>query len=189
MHAPPPTAPPKKNNTLAIVLSIVGGVLLICVILPAILFYAVCGKKISAINDEIEVELHNESNLRNLASATLIYLSDNDDRFPPAKAWTDAIEPYAAEYDGEPFTSPYSASGEYGYGMNADLSGVQQSALTNPDRTVLYFNSEDNNRNVFGGIESLFMGFSGTAYGALVTTKGETFEYDQYDLPNVVWKP
>jgi prepilin-type processing-associated H-X9-DG protein len=92
------------------------------------------------------------SNVKNIALAFDMYLEDNDDRFPAADAWCDALEAYL------PNTEVYRCASVMdqpcGYAYNAALSHVQGIAPEHASATVLIFES-DRGWNAAGGPELL----------------------------------
>lgn len=85
------------------------------------------------------------SNIKQLATATHVYLADTDDVFPLAENWRDALEPYAkAEFRCS------EAKTKYSYGMNAAIGGLSADKLASPERTVLYFEMDSDVPNAHG---------------------------------------
>lgn len=95
------------------------------------------------------------SNLKQLATANLIYSTDFDDRFTNRDVWMDAIEPYTKNK--ELFTCPAFAEGKdpqvYGYCFHGKLSNAKLPA--NPEQVELLFDSINLARNASGDISSL----------------------------------
>ncbi len=85
------------------------------------------------------------SNLKQLATANQIYLTDFDNRFPPEN-WADATEPYRKNEDLLNCPENFERGG-YGYAMNTAVVG---NVFVQPDmdRTVLYFETEAKAKNL-----------------------------------------
>jgi hypothetical protein len=62
-----------------------------------------------------------QERLRRLQQALEEYAREHDNRYPPARTWTDAIEPYVLE--GQAFKCPAAPELECGYAMNAAAGG------------------------------------------------------------------
>jgi len=92
------------------------------------------------------------SNVKSLARAVQMYLADNDDVFPDAGNWCEALRPYAK--NDEVFICPTAPGLRCAYAYNAALSGVRLDALADPVRTIAIFESEAG-WNAHGGPELL----------------------------------
>lgn len=85
------------------------------------------------------------SNLRQLATAAIMYARDHDETLPDADTWMDELKPY---HKNEALLKcPAAPTLEYGYAMNANLSGVKLAEVKNPASTVLFFDSTLGTRN------------------------------------------
>lgn len=85
------------------------------------------------------------SNLKKVATAAVLYTSDNDDRLPPMD-WMDAVEPYA-QGNTDVFRCPAVAVGSHGYAFNEALLGVNVTTIDTPTTTPLAFDSSLLTRN------------------------------------------
>lgn len=93
------------------------------------------------------------SNTKELALAALMFAADHDDKLPDADRWMDQILPYTGNE--AIFKCPAAPDLEYGYAMNAALSGVGIGAITNRVELVLFFESNLGTRNAAGGPEAV----------------------------------
>jgi len=88
-------------------------------------------------------------NLRQLATGVLIYAGDNNDRFPPAAGWSDAISNYVGP--SKVFQCPADTGHRCSYAFNQALDGKKMSEVNG--KTVLFFES-DAGWNGAGGSEA-----------------------------------
>jgi len=98
-----------------------------------------------------------EMNVEDMLTAMRMYLDANDNTFPLADAWCDALEPYLDAANRPAITAfvcPRASHLPCGYAFNAALSGLSYEALTDPEHTVVIFES-DAGRNAHGGPELL----------------------------------
>lgn len=180
--------PPKKNSNLGLILTIVGAAVLLCVILPMVLFFATCNKMGKAINEGLTKPMANYDHLTYIRNATNLYMADHDDRFPLAHAWVDGLEPYSTDRP-QAFTSPFAPHGEHGYAMNAALSGLSFSQLTYPDETAYIFNTGTFQRNASGGIHMLMEPPDEYISLDILTAGGDMVSYDmETGPPDIFWE-
>lgn len=85
------------------------------------------------------------SNLKQLGLAAMMYAQDHDETLPDADEWMDQIEPY--HKNEELLKCPAAPDLEYGYAMNANLSGLKLAEVKSPADTVLLFDSTLGTRN------------------------------------------
>jgi len=90
------------------------------------------------------------SNLRRLSMDMEQYLDDNDKTYPPASNWGDGIAPYRGTYTRDIYHC-MAGSTPYSYAMNDQLSALLKKKTKEPDRTVLLFEHDAQNRNGHGG--------------------------------------
>jgi hypothetical protein len=90
-----------------------------------------------------------ENNLRQLGLGVIMYAGSNNDQFPPAAGWSDAISTYVGSTNA--FKCPSDPGKRCSYAFNQALDGKKLSAV-NP-RTVLLFES-DAGWNGAGGAEA-----------------------------------
>jgi hypothetical protein len=92
------------------------------------------------------------SNVKNLAGAMQVYLADNDNAFPRASDWRDAVDEYQPR--GDEMACPMADSARGSYAYNAALSGAMYDSLSDAASTVAIFES-DKGWNAAGGQELL----------------------------------
>lgn len=92
------------------------------------------------------------SNVKALTKAMQFYLEDNNGIFPDTRDWCDRIASYVG--DKTAFICPDARRLRSGYAFNSRLSGVAADSITNPDTTVLLFES-GRGWNAAGGAELL----------------------------------
>jgi prepilin-type processing-associated H-X9-DG protein len=83
------------------------------------------------------------SNVKQLSLATMIYLTDHDDRFPDASQWRNAVMPYTK--NAKLFRCPADTSDQLSsYRMNPRLSRVESTKVREPANTVMIFEGDQN---------------------------------------------
>lgn len=88
------------------------------------------------------------SNMKQINLAAVMYIQDNDGVLPNVWTWCDELSVYDHRLASRLFCP---ASGwEFGYTMNANLSRVKYSDIQQPERTVLFFESDTESLNSFG---------------------------------------
>lgn len=80
-----------------------------------------------------------------------MYSSDYDERLPPARAWCDAFSKYLKPAD---LHDPR-RDGEFGFAMNAEVTGARLDNIVAEPNLVAFFSSRQNCRNAFGGSRDL----------------------------------
>ena len=140
--------PAKKNNTvLWVVLSVVlGGSCFVCLIGAAILLPVFSQARKAAMATQ------SLSNVKQIATALMIYSADFDDRLPKSDEWQDLLEPYTKNPD--LFVPPYKDQ-PGGYAFNQALSQVFLYDIPIPAKTPMVFESIEAGRNLTGGLEDL----------------------------------
>jgi len=93
------------------------------------------------------------SNLKQLALGAMMWVDDHDGKLPDADKWVDELMPYIKNE--AIFKCPSAPDLEYGYAMNAVLSGVNIKELQRPSEMVLFFDSHVGTRNATGGREAV----------------------------------
>lgn len=103
-----------------------------------------------------------KSNLKQLSAALLLYAADNDDRLP-ARAWTDAIQPYLPPRAGDSGAptlgrrldcpSDIVGSSAPSYAVNSSTWG--RKAVNSPASVGLLFESNLHRRNAAGGRDAV----------------------------------
>ncbi len=109
----------------------------------------------------------NSDNLKAIRTALLLY-HENEDRFPEANGWMDAIEKQLKTNDltleeaAKKLRSP--TTGHYGYAINDAAAGKYKGDLKDP-KTILVYESADMKRNSHGN--------PGKANGQAIQMDGE----------------
>ena len=98
-----------------------------------------------------------KSIVKQLALASIIYISDYDDRFPLRDSWMDGIFPYHKNKSIERCPTfawdEKAPKNQYGYAMNQAMSGAKPPP--NPEAVPLVFESVNLARNASGTLDSL----------------------------------
>jgi prepilin-type processing-associated H-X9-DG protein len=106
---------------------------------------------------EVAIRSPTISSLEQVTAAALAYAAAHDDRLPPAHSWPQALVteqnlPESALIN----PNPADRTGSRMFAMNAKLSSVARTAISRPDKTVLFFECS-NGAPQFGGPELLPM--------------------------------
>lgn len=91
------------------------------------------------------------NNVKQLNLAAIMYASDNNNKFPSADQWCDTAKKYFVP-DKAFLCAGGDANKRCHYAFNAELSGIEEAKITEPGRTVLFFEI-DGGWNVSGGQE------------------------------------
>jgi len=96
-----------------------------------------------------------QANLKKLSSALVMYTQDWDGHYPPASKWMDCIDndEYLGQDRATVFHCPAAVS-QYGYAMNAQVSGKSDQSIDIAN-TVLLFETDSPTRNASGTQNSL----------------------------------
>ena len=79
-----------------------------------------------------------QSNLRQIASGTLMYVTDYDDKFVLKPGdYHKSIDPYVKSK--KVFRSPLDKPGTISFSFNGNLTGLNEDAIQDPKNTVMYF--------------------------------------------------
>lgn len=89
------------------------------------------------------------SNVKQLAVAMQIYMSDADERLP-AHGWLPELVPYMRNE--EPLTCPEVLPAKYGYAMNVALMGIDGGKVKDPARAILFFETDALGRGVVANL-------------------------------------
>ncbi len=92
------------------------------------------------------------SNVKDLVMAMTLYVNDNDQRFPPATTWSDAMLPHVEGKQG--FLCPEAPGIRSAFAYNAAVSSAMYGSVTDAYRLVTIFES-DRGWNAAGGPELL----------------------------------
>lgn len=93
------------------------------------------------------------SNMKQISLAAVMYILDNDDTLPDAQKWCDELAVYDERFV-KKLVCP-AASAACCYAMNSNLSGVKDSDILQPERTVLFFESNLGIPNAHGTTASM----------------------------------
>jgi len=105
-----------------------------------------------------------QMNMKSLERALWEYVSYNNDTFPPAETWCDAIEQYVLR-GRRNFVCPEVPHLECGYGFNANIGGKKVGDVRNG---VMIFFESDGGWNAHGGPEAMIKQPRHTYYYLLV---------------------
>lgn len=98
------------------------------------------------------------SSLHDLGQATNLYLAENDDRYPPANRWMDAVGHVFQERKQSAFRCPEVArdgkASQFGYAFNRPIGGRIGNTVDDP-QTPLIFDSSDLSFNANGTFDLL----------------------------------
>jgi prepilin-type processing-associated H-X9-DG protein len=92
------------------------------------------------------------ANVKNIALAVQMYLTDYNDVFPPAGTWCDTMEPYVR--NPAVYVCPEMRGLPCGYGFNAGLDSLPIRRLVDPEYTIVIFET-DVGWNATGQLERL----------------------------------
>ena len=99
--------------------------------------------------DPFEAKYRCRSNIKRLGLSARLYTFDHDGRLPDADRWVDELTPYVKDTD--TFVCPADQSGaRCSYAMNADLSGQILEDITDPESTVLFYETQHPGDNPSG---------------------------------------
>jgi hypothetical protein len=136
MTSIPPQAPKKKNSNLVWILAIVGIAGCGCIgVLGAILFPVFSQAKLAAHKTAFV------SDGKQLALATLIYASDNEDALPLAPGWHDALRIYMRDEDTAILEPGNVNDTDFTFGYFEPIAGWDTFSFEFPDLTPIYFTS------------------------------------------------
>lgn len=88
------------------------------------------------------------SNMKQIGLAAIMYAADNDERFPPAQTWEDAVLPTYAKQTS--FACPLAPGHRYGYAMNRAISLANSAKFQRPEEQITFFESVACVRNANG---------------------------------------
>jgi hypothetical protein len=94
-------------------------------------------------------------NMKQVGTGFMLYVSENDGRFPSADSWQDDVYPFVKNR--EIFSSPLKSSDgiKTTVAMNSGLSNVSEAEVAEPSKTVLTFLSTQTRPSPRGGKESM----------------------------------
>jgi prepilin-type processing-associated H-X9-DG protein len=127
------------------------------------------------------------SNLKQLATAVLMYAQDYDERMPPATDWASLLAPHLKGSDKDVFHCP-ATEAPGSYGMNSALSGVRQEDIDQPARTVMLFEVDAPTRSFAGGANEMarhrHSGAPNVCYA-----DGHCMHANEYTQQKLLWRP
>jgi hypothetical protein len=93
--------------------------------------------------------------MKQVGTGFMLYVSENDGRFPSADSWQDDVYPFVKNR--EIFSSPLKSSDgiKTTVAMNSGLSNVSEAEVAEPSKTVLTFLSTQTRPSPRGGKESM----------------------------------
>ncbi|MBL8087952.1 MAG: hypothetical protein JNM85_07785 [Chthonomonas sp.] len=161
-----PQSPPARsdNTALKVVLVVLVFVLVPCIVLSFI-GYNFLKKGVSAMSESIMPTAACAANFEYVRDSALAYAGDHNGALPPSKDWQAALEPYyrklsarlgeSKEFMGTKFEikplpkdKPWSCetgpkTPNTGITFNLDVAGKKLSDITNPESTVLFFETPE----------------------------------------------
>lgn len=120
-----------------------GGMTVLVAVVALFVFWPVYG------GDERGPKTHCLSNVKQLAVAMQIYMSDADERLP-AHGWLPELVPYMRNE--EPLTCPEVLPAKHGYAMNVALMGIDGVKVKEPARAILFFETDALGRGVVANL-------------------------------------
>jgi hypothetical protein len=91
------------------------------------------------------------SNIKQISTATAIYLSDSNDRLPPEN-WISVLKPYTLNDDLANCPEVSENGNQFGYAYKFGLRSRDVSKLSDPENTVLYFETDALSKNVVANL-------------------------------------
>jgi hypothetical protein len=82
-----------------------------------------------------------------ISGGVLMYSTDYDAQFMPGARWMDLVEPYTRDPRAAVSPAFDDQPGKYGFALNELVAGRSQTAIEQPDSTLLVFDSTDTRRN------------------------------------------
>jgi hypothetical protein len=122
---------------------------------PAVNELLAVGKVANTVLSEKYDEARNKTcpdHLKQLYNAMMLYSDSYDGQLPPADRWMDAIKENVPQDEWLHCTEVKKG---FGYAMNSAVGGMRVSAVKNPDRTLILFESTKTERNAHDNGESL----------------------------------
>lgn len=95
------------------------------------------------------------SNLKQLTTAVIIYMSENDDAFPPGPKWNDGLMKYLQNDTRLTCPTVKREGKEGGYALNAGVAGRQGDAIKDSGHTPLLFETAQLGLGVVHGPEAM----------------------------------
>lgn len=127
------------------------------------------------------------SNMKQVGIGFMLYISENDNHFPNAMTWHDAINPYTKNK--EVFLTPLTTIDglKTTEAMNSGLSKVSESEIAEASKTVLIFLSTQTRPSPHGGKESLAVLQNETVIIGYADTSVKYLKIDA--MVDLVWLP
>jgi prepilin-type processing-associated H-X9-DG protein len=135
-----------------------------------------------------------QSNLKSLSVALLMYSSDNDERLPNATRWCEAANSMqyfgrvrSADSNSDYFRCP-AADVQWGYGMNAALSGKSEKDVVSPVSTVMLFDAKKSARSFSGSQSDVDWSRHNDAPN-ISMMDGHIMRANKYVRAKLIWSP
>ncbi|HEY3414766.1 MAG TPA: DUF4190 domain-containing protein [Armatimonadota bacterium] len=128
------------------------------------------------------------SNCSQLGRAMIMYMDDNDGRYPPAAKWNARLKRYAAS----PFiySCPSMPRGAWPYKMNSAMGSAEWSRMMYPMSTVILFDARSGGKP-FGGANDVVArhGSTGHETATFAFADGHASVQEPSQLAESAWKP
>ncbi|MEQ1936607.1 MAG: hypothetical protein ABL962_22370, partial [Fimbriimonadaceae bacterium] len=106
------------------------------------------------------------TNMKQIGTATAIYLGDNNDRMP-LENWIDGLFAYTKNSDITDCPEIKKAGKHYGYAMKIGMIGLNALTIEEPGATAMYFETDALGKNVVANLAA--RGFRHNKAGSAVT--------------------
>lgn len=151
-NGPDPVASSVRKGILSACGTIVGSAFAFCFVVAVLLI--IVPAFIPDPNRGMYKAMSNMDRMRAVGNSMMIYLADNQDRFPIASNWQDVLDPYMREKYTSNFDDLFNWKSFDVKGMiafNANLATVEHSALFDVSNTIMLFESQTKEgKNVTG---------------------------------------
>ena len=125
------------------------------------------------------------NNIQVVARASWDYMAEHEGRFPPADSWSDVLrERLCCD---ELLQDPLLPGARSAFGYNRNLSGLTLEAITDPARTIVFFET-DGGWNVAGGREVMISKPRRWKYLVLLASQ-EARQVNEEELGTLYWTP
>jgi len=126
------------------------------------------------------------SNLKHIGMSLQMYAADHHGRLPEADAWVDALPPYVAAP--ERLQCPFDRTqARCSYGMNSALSGVDISAIRDPESVILVYETARPGDNPTGGPGDVVTRHTKFAGDYFAFVDGHVHWVSRKKLPDGTW--
>jgi hypothetical protein len=131
--------------------------------------------------------LKDQAQLSQVGMAVLIYTADNDGRFPSADSWPQDLVDLQFVTDESIFESSFAIGQGRSFAMNANLGGVRDAEVTDPELTVLMFECAPGSPPA-GGPELLAAEPRAYAGYAVCFADGSVMRVQREEIPTLIWR-